>query len=270
MSLILRQINEQKGRIDLRGITPQRLATLELPAIEQLRITADHQMVPLSSLFSVEGDPMDELIIIPGNNRVDYIGARMASGTITLSGDAGNHAGSGMLGGRLLVNGNGGDFTGSAMQGGEIIVQGNVGNATGAPSAGGLCGQNGGVIHVQGHAGDRAGECQRRGLLIIEGDAGDLAGYRMIAGTIYVGGRTGEHTGLGMRRGTILLNHRPDQLPVTLNHNGSLPLTMLTLVIRQLRHYLVGKTPEASFAHRVDRYVGDLACQGLGEIIVLT
>lgn len=270
MTLILRQVNEQKGRVDLRGVTPERLATLEPAAIEQLRITVDHQAAPLSSLFSVEGIPTDELIIMPGNNRVDHIGARMTSGTITLSGDAGNHAGSEMLGGILRINGSASDFTGSAMHGGKIIVQGDVGNSTGSPIAGGLRGQSGGVIHVLGNAGNRTGECQRRGLLIVEGDVGDLTGYRMIAGTIYVGGFVGEHTGLGMRRGTILLKRRPDRLPVTLNHNGCLSLPMLSLIIRQLSHYLVGKTPEVPFAHHVERFVGDLACQGLGEIIVLS
>lgn len=269
MTLILRQTTEQAGRIDIRGITPDRLATLHLPAIEQLPITIDNRVVPLCSCFSIEGTPTDELLIEPANSRVDNVGAGMGSGTLTLAGDAGHHAGSEMRSGKLLINGSAGDFTGSAMQGGEIIVQGNVGDSTGAPVAGGMRGQGGGVIHIKGDAGDRAGECQRRGLLIIEGDAGDLAGYRMIAGTLYVAGKTGEQTGLGMRRGTILLNHRPDRFPVTVNHNGSLPLTILTLLMRQLRQYLGHKSPPVSAVTRIDRYVGDLACQGLGEIIIL-
>lgn len=270
MTITLRQTSGQPGRIDLRGITPDRLAGLPLPAIEQLQVSVDHRPVTLAACFQIEGDPSDEALIIePGDSQIDYVGAGMASGTITLSGNAGHYAGAAMAGGKLLIQGSAGDFTGSAMQGGELIVTGSVGNATGAPVGGGMRGQSGGVIQVQGSAGDRTGECQRRGLVIIEGDAGDLTGYRMIAGTIYIAGKTGEQTGLGMRRGTILLNRRPEPLPVTINHNGTLPLTFLNLLTRQLRHYLGDKTPALTPATPVNRFVGDLACSGLGEIIVL-
>ncbi|MCW8905769.1 MAG: formylmethanofuran dehydrogenase subunit C [Sedimenticola sp.] len=269
MSMILSQTREQRGRIDLRGIIPERLSELDLSAIEQLPITADNQSVPLSEFFSVRGNPSDDLTIVPGNNRLDYIGCLMKTGTITLLGDAGNHAGLEMQGGKLLIKGNSGDYTGSAIQGGEIIVQGDAGDSVGAPGAGMIRGQNGGAIHVKGRAGHRAGECQRRGLLIIEGNVGDLAGYRMIAGTLYIGGSTGIHTGLGMRRGTILLHQHASILPVTMNHSGSLPLTMLSLVNNLLRYYLTDNAPTISPDHHVTRYVGDLACGGMGEIIIL-
>lgn len=270
MSLTLRQIVGQKHRIDLRGITPDRLADLALPAIAQIPITVDNQQVPLSSHFTVEGTPSDELLIIPLNNRLDGIGAGMIHGTVKLTGDAGHHTGSAMQGGKLFVEGRCGDFTGSALQGGELIVQGDVGDATGAPLAGGLRGQSGGVIHIQGNAGDRTGECQRRGLLIVEGNTGELTGYRMIAGTLYVGGHSGNHTGLNMRRGTILLEQRPAQLPVTLNYSGALPLTVISLIMQQLKQYLTNQTPDVTHADHLHRYVGDLACQGQGEIIILS
>ncbi|GEM_PF-1296210 len=269
MSLILRQTTEQQRRIDLRGITPDRLAQLELPVIAQLPITVDNQQALLSSHFAIEGTPSDELSIIPMNNRLDGIGAGMTHGSLQVTGDTGHHTGSVMQGGKLLVEGRSGDFTGSALQGGELIVQGNAGDATGAPLAGGLRGQNGGVIHIQGNAGDRTGECQRRGLIIIEGNTGALTGYRMIAGTLYVGGHSGEQTGLNMRRGTIILRQRPTQLPITLNYNGAIPLTILNLLMRPLRQYLTKQTPPDSTAEQVDRYVGDVACKGQGEIIIL-
>ena len=269
MSLLLRQTTKQQGRIDLRGITPDRLADLELPVITQLPITVDNQQVSLSSHFTIEGTPSVELSIIPLNNRVDGIGAGMTRGTLQVTGDAGHHTGSAMQGGKLLVKGSCGDFTGSALQGGELIVQDDVGDATGAPLAGGLRGQNGGVIHIQGNAGDRTGECQRRGLIIVEGDTGALTGYRMIAGTIYIGGCSGEQTGLNMRRGTILLRQRPTQLPITLNYSGALPLTIISLLMHPLLQYLTKQAPPYSASKHMDRYVGDLACKGQGEIIIL-
>lgn len=269
MTLILRQVGEQRGRIDLRDVTPERLAKLQLPAIRELQISVDNRLVSLSSCFTIEGTPSDELIIEPGSERLDQVGAGMNSGSITVSGNVGHYAGREMSGGKLRIEGSAGDFTGSAMQGGEILVQGDAGDSTGAPAGGGTRGQSGGVIQIQGSAGDRAGECQRRGLLIIEGDAGDLAGYRMIAGTLYIAGKSGEQTGLGMRRGTILLNRPPARFPATINHSGALPLTFLTLLMRQLRQYLGHKTPAVSPVTRVERYLGDLACQGLGEIIIL-
>lgn len=268
MTITLRQTGGQPGRIDLRGITPDRLAGLALPAIEQLQISRNSRPVTLSDCFQVEGTPSDSLTIVPGDNPIDHLGTGMTSGSITLAGNAGHYAGSGMSGGKLLIQGNAGDFTGSAMQGGELVVTGNVGDSTGAPAGGGMRGQSGGVIHIQGSAGNRTGECQRRGLVIIEGNAGDLTGYRMIAGTLYVAGKSGQQTGLAMRRGTILLNRRPAQFPVTINYNGSLPFTILTLLTKQLRHYLGQKTPAVTPRTEVSRYVGDLACSGLGEIIV--
>jgi len=268
MTITLRQTGWQPGRIDLRGITPDRLAGLPLAAIEQLQISLNNRPVTLAVCFQIEGEPSDVLIIEPGDSLIDHVGAGMTAGSITLTGDAGHYAGAGMRGGKLLIQGNAGDFTGSAMQGGELVVTGNVGDATGAPAGGGMRGQSGGVIHVQGSAGDRTGEGQRRGLVIIEGNAGDLTGYRMIAGTLYIAGKSGEQTGLGMRRGTILLKRRPERFPVTMNYNGSLPLTMLTLLMGQLGRYLGHKTPAITPITKVNRYVGDLACSGLGEIIV--
>ena len=270
MSLTLQQIVDQKARIDLRGITPDRLASLDVSTIKQLTITADHVEASLSSYFSVEGTPGDQLSIMLSNNRIDGIGSGMKSGTLTVTGDTGHYTGAEMSGGKLIVTGNCGDFTGSALKEGELIIQGNVGNATGAPMAGGLRGQSGGVIQVQGHAGDRTGECQRRGLLIIEGDTGELTGYRMIAGTLYVGGCSGKHTGLNMRRGTILLEQRAAQLPVTLNYNGASPLTAISLITQQLKPYLNRHTPRIKPGDHLHRYVGDLAVQGQGEIILLS
>ena len=269
MSLTLRQTQRADQRVDLRQILPETLQGMDRRAIQRLPLFIGNRKVDLGELFELEGDPDDDVMIVPLDGRLDYIGAGMQRGRIKVSGAAGNHAGSSMRGGSLLIDGDAGDFAGSGLLGGQLQVRGNAGDRVGAPPAGEIQGQRGGLIHVRGRAGERTGERQRRGLLVIEGDCGALLGHRMIAGSIYVGGRTGELAGHGMRRGSLLLRNTPTALPTTVTYNGSQRLAFLPLLLGQL-HRVSGETIAIPSADTVvERYLGDLACDGRGEILII-
>jgi formylmethanofuran dehydrogenase subunit C len=271
MSLTLRQTQATKQRLDLSGLLPETLAGVDEIEIRQRPLFVGKQRLALGELFEIEtgSGPEDELVLIPANDRLDYVGAGMRNGRLRVRGTAGHHAGSGMLGGELLIEGDCGDFAGSGLRNGHLQILGDAGDRVGAPPAGERQGQRGGLIRIRGRVGERAGECQRRGLLLIEGDAGALLGHRMIAGSIYVGGQAGELAGHGMRRGSLLLRQRPPGLPSTLAYNGRQRLGFLPLLLGQLRQ-LSDQVPTAISAEsEVERYLGDLACDGRGEILIL-
>ncbi|WP_338040311.1 hypothetical protein [Methylocucumis oryzae] len=128
-------------------------------------------------------------------------------------------------------------------------------------------GMRGGLILVKGNAGARVGDHLRRGMILIEGSVGDYCGSRMIAGTIAVMGQTGRFLGYAMRRGTLLLWQQPE-LSASFNDCGSHTLAFLPMVFDSLAHL------DSRFAHagesfnRVQRYAGDMAEIGRGEVLV--
>jgi formylmethanofuran dehydrogenase subunit C len=104
-------------------------------------------------------------------------------------------------------------------------------------------------------------------MILVEGNVGDYCGTRMIAGTIAVFGQAGHYTGFGMHRGTLLLSQPPIHLPVTFNECGQYDLLFLRL-LAQVLYY--SNSPKRTFLSRpVHRFVGDMACQGKGELLIL-
>ena len=123
-----------------------------------------------------------------------------------------------------------------------------------------------GSIICQGDVGDRVGDQMRRGLILIDGDAGDYCGSRMVAGTIGIYGKVGKYAGFGMKRGTLLLKNQAD-FHATIQDCGAHNLPFLALLFQSF------KTLPSKFSslknQRVQRFAGDLACNGNGEILVL-
>ena len=152
------------------------------------------------------------------------------------------------------------DYIGHHMTKGTIVVEGDCGDYLGAN-------MQGGTIIVKGCANDRLGDQMRRGLILIDGNAGDYCASRMIAGTIGVYGTLGKHVGFAMKRGTILLTQTP-KLHATMQNCGTHTLPFLALLFRAFT------TLPTMFntiqSHRVQRYAGDLACDGRGEILVFS
>ena len=124
-----------------------------------------------------------------------------------------------------------------------------------------------GSIICQGDVGDRVGDQMRRGFILIDGDAGDYCGSRMVAGTIGVYGNVGEYIGFGMKRGTILLNNKTN-LHATLQDCGTHNLPFLALLFQSFDAF------PSKFStlkiQRVQRFAGDLAVNGNGEILIIS
>ncbi|MBC7755402.1 MAG: formylmethanofuran dehydrogenase subunit C [Bdellovibrio sp.] len=154
-------------------------------------------------------------------------------------------------------------FIGHKMKHGQITIEGDCGDFLGAN-------MQGGTILCNGNAGDRVGDQMRRGLILIDGDAGDYLASRMIAGTIGVCGSVGKLTGFAMKRGTILLNHQPDlhaSFHATMQDCGTHNLPFLAILFKSFQA-LPSKFSTLE-NQRVQRFAGDLACNGNGEILVL-
>jgi formylmethanofuran dehydrogenase subunit C len=128
-----------------------------------------------------------------------------------------------------------------------------------------------GSIVCQGDVGDRMGDQMRRGLILIDGNAGDYLASRMVAGTIGVYGSVGKYVGFGMKRGTILLKNKADlhaTFHATIQDCGAHNLPFLSLLFQSF------KTLPSKFStlksQRVQRFAGDLACNGNGEILIIS
>jgi len=191
--------------IELVGIVPDRVASLDLADVARLPIRADARPIPLGELFSLAGDPGDGRIECRGDfARVHGIGAGMQWGAIEVTGDAGRHAGEGMAGGTLRVAGAAGDWLAAEMTGGEVAVAGDAGDNVAGALPGSDLGMRGGLVTVGGRVGRLAGARMRRGILAVGGDCGAAAAFELRAGTVLVGGRVGDHPALGMRRGSLV------------------------------------------------------------------
>ena len=253
--------------VNCAALTPDVLAPLSLEQIAGLTILHGKQAMRVDELFDLSGHDSASLRFLNGSNKLDYLGANMSAGRIEIEGDAGAYVGFGMKGGEIHCHGNTQSLAACNMQKGLIVIHGNTGDFLGGASAGLRKGMAGGTVVVKGHAGDRVGDQMRRGLILIEGNAGDYCGSRMLAGTIGVLGKVGHWAGFSMRRGTLLLSQTP-HLHASMQHCGSHHLPFLNLLFKSFAPF------SKSFAQlknqRAERWLGDAAAQGMGEILVMT
>ena len=260
MSALTLTLQQQPANsVDMSGITPDKLATLSNAEIAALPLQLGKQPLRLDDLFNISGtaNAANQALYIEGAcDKLHYLGAGMTSGTFYVTGDTGA-------------------YLGQAMRGGEIIVDGNAGDLVGAAAAGERLGMRGGLILIKGNAGDRLGERQRRGTILVEGDVGHHCAAQMIAGTIAVLGHTPPSQTLasGMKRGSVLLAQYSDlTLPSSFNYNGQRDLNFLTLLFSSLTtlNSTFSQLSNLSKNKRVQRWLGDQANQGLGEILFFT
>jgi len=258
-----------RAAVDLSPLTPDRLADLALTAIRDIPLAAGKASPRVEELFLVTGKDSAHLLFRRASDRFYSIGAGMTGGLIEVQGQAGDYLGLGMRGGKILVRGHAGAFAGAGMRGGLIEVRGNSGDLVGAARAGDRYGMNDGIILVTGNAGARVGDRMRRGTIVIKGSAGDYCGARMAAGTIVVLGEVGRFTGLGMRRGTIVLGRRPKERHACFNRCGTLKMQFLRILFRHLARSHRALADLAQRGPLCDRYSGDMAIGGDGEIMIL-
>ena len=252
-------------KLDVAGLTPDLLAEKNLAEIAATPLPYGKQTLRADEVFEISGTDSSQLIFENSNSKIDYLGARLKTGSITINGDAGAFLAFEMKQGEIMLNGNAADFAACGMAGGLLKINGNVGDFLGAALIGDKKGMKGGTILVSGNAGERTGDQMRRGMILIEGNAGKYCASRMLAGTIGVLGDVGEYVGYGMRRGTLLLAKTP-KLHTTIQDCGTHTLPYLSLMFKSF----IGLPSKFSQIqqNRVQRYAGDLANDGKGEILI--
>jgi formylmethanofuran dehydrogenase subunit C len=250
--------------LEAEALTPDLIAPLSHDQVCALPVMHGKRQCRLDDFFTVDGGGADELELHGDLGRVKWIGRGMTQGRLKVVGNAGMHLGAFMKGGSIEVTGNASDWAGAEMRGGMIRIRGQAGGQIGAAYRGSMSGMNGGTILVDGGAGMEVGMRMKRGLIAVGGPVRDFAGLQMKGGTIVLL-RGGElRTGAWMMRGTIVTLQ-----PVALLPTFSRACTYLPTFLRVYAKHLAGlglSLPLAGGAY--DRYVGDGAMPGKGEILV--
>ena len=216
-------------KLDCSRLTPNNLAGLSIEQIKNLKLLYSKNSPKVSDFFDVTGDDAKQ----KSDKAAKNILFKNSSSLL-------DYIGHKMTQGQITIETDCGDFLGANMQGGNIVCSGN--------------------------AGDRVGDGMRRGLILIDGNAADYCGSRMIAGTIGVYGKAGEYVGFGMKRGTLLLTQKP-KLHATIQDCGTHTLPFLALLFASFKPLTSAFNKITS--QRVQRFGGDLACGGNGEILLL-
>ena len=252
--------------LEAEVISPDTLCELSNSEIGALTVYHGKRQVPLEEFFDVDGERSDVIEVHGDCNKVRWIGRRMTKGSITVHGNAGMHLGANMKNGRIEVHGDGSDWIGAEMKNGFIHVHGNAGGQIGAAYRGALSGMKNGTIIVDGSAGLEVGMRMRRGTIILGGQARDFCGLQMKGGTIVLCDGAEIRAGAWMQRGTII-SLKPLQLMPTFNYANDFNPTFMNVYAKQLKQYGID-LPCARSAGRYQRYSGDHAVPGKGEVLV--
>jgi formylmethanofuran dehydrogenase subunit C len=268
-ALVFRLKSPPRQRVDVSPLTPDGLSGLGIADIVRVQLVCGNQHLAVGELFEVTAGDATDIVIRDSCERLDCIGAELDAGSITVEGDAGAYLGRGLRGGRVRVSGNAGPWAAARMRGGTIEIAGHAGDCVGGALPGEMRGMNGGRVFVNGSVGDRAGDRMRRGLIAVGRDAGAYTGSRMIAGTVLVLGRTvGVYPGFAMKRGTLLMRAQPARMLPTFADAGTHDLGFLTLLARSFDAGTTYARELAELGMHVQRYIGDGAAAGKGEILV--
>lgn len=266
--IVLEPKIDSKIPIEADCITPGEFSDRSVSELEDLTLLEGNEKRDLGELFDVEEEDENENTIeIRGDvPTVRHIGREMAAGEIIIKGDAGMHLGCDMDGGEITVEGDVADWAGENMNGGVIRINGDGGNFLGAASWGKNAGMTGGVMIIDGNTGRETGKKMRRGVIAVKGDTGTFTGNRMTGGTIICYGNLGDRPGAGMERGTLIAYNEPDLLP-TFEHNLSYNPIFIRVLLRELGKYDLPIEGD-HITGLYERYSGDLASLGKGEILV--
>ncbi len=260
------RIEPEAGRINVATLSADTLAGKSLAEIERLPLAFANQSVALAELFRVRGRDCTQLIFSGNTATLDGIGSAMTLGAVIVEGHAGAYVAERMRGGTLTVMGDCGAFSASGMRGGSVEIQGNAGPFLAANRPGHAYGMRGGTLCVRGDAGDRACDRLRGGTVIVEGSTGAFPGSRLVAGTLIVGGRLGADAGVELNHGSILCFDREARLINSFADCGTHSFEWLHL----FRATLARTSPALAkrLTIRAQRYAGDLAIGGRGEILL--
>ena len=255
-------------RVDCSALTFDGLGGKTGAEIEHIELPFGNTNVAVAELFKVKGRDSQRIIFSGDGGKLDRIGAGMSGGEIVVESAAGDYLGLGMKGGTLRVVEDAGIFAACEMRGGELRIDGNAGDFVGGALPGARRGMFGGIVVISGNAGARAGDQMRRGMVLVGGNAGDYLGSRMSGGTIVVMGDVGANAGFAMKRGTLLVTRAPTNLPPTFNDCGVHPFGFLSLLMPVIRRYGAAFSDLKFPSNRAQRWMGDLANVGRGEILI--
>ena len=257
--------------INCAALTPESLAGKSIPDIASLMLSNGRSELRVDEVFEISGQPithgLQTIHFKDSSCKLDYLGAHITSGSLDITGDVGAYLGFNLNGGTIHCHGNTSAFAACNMVKGLLMIDGNTGEFLGGGSAGQRKGMRGGTVLVKGNAGDRAGDQMRRGLILIEGNAGDYCGSRMIAGTIGVMGNVGMYAGFNMKHGTLLLLKKPT-VHATMQDCGMHTMPFLSLLYQSFSK--LDSQFSRLHSQRVQRWVGDAACNGNGEILLIS
>ncbi|WP_150046198.1 MULTISPECIES: formylmethanofuran dehydrogenase subunit C [Methylomonas] len=254
-------------RVDMSPLVCQKLAGLSLDQIAAIELQCGNRTLRVEQLFYITGSNTQELAFAGSTDKLDFIGKELQGGSICVQGNAGAYLGMQMKSGTINVSGDVGLYAGCEMKNGLIQIEGDAGDFLGGALPGNKQGMKGGTLLVKGNVGQRCGDHMRRGQILIEGNAGDYCGSRMVAGTIAVMGSVGRYAGYAMRRGTLLLWNRP-ALQATFNDCGSHTLAFLPMLFASFKHLNSRFAESGAAFNRVQRFGGDMAETGRGEILI--
>lgn len=254
--------------LEAEMLSPDVTAGLTTEAIGALPVYLGKRQRRVDDFFTVEGEPGDEIEIHGDARRVKWIGRAMTRGRIVIHGNAGMHLGAYMTGGAIEVTGNVSDWLGAEMSGGFIRVGGNAGGQVGAAYRGSLSGMKDGTIIIGGSAGLEVGMRMKRGIIVVGGPVRDFAGLQMKGGTIVLQSGAELRTGAWMARGTII-SLAPLRLLPTFAYASTYNPTFLRVYAKHLE--TLGVTiPYQGPGAAYQRYTGDAAIPGKGEILILS
>ena len=257
-------------RIDMRWVSTAINESCNANQAKKINVSIGNKNIEAGELFNISGNFSNANIVIDNSNQnLDYVGYQLPEGVqLDINGDCGHYSGAELKGGRLTIHGNTLDYTACAMRNGIIDIKGSSGHYTGSAYAGHKKGMSGGTVLIHKNSGDFTSDLMRRGVIMVVGDIGDYCGSRMIAGTITNLGSVGNHIGAGMRRGTLLFPALPKEMNRTFINCGRHNLGYLTLLLHELRTHDSEFKSLHSMRRRVQRYMGDPAVGGLGEILI--
>lgn len=252
--------------LEAEVLSPDALGKLSLDAIAASTVYLGKRRLRLDDLFTIAGEPSDELELHGDLRQVKWIGRGMTSGRITVHGGVGMHLGAHMKGGAIEVRGEAGDWIGAEMTGGFIHVRGNAGGQVGAAYRGSQSGMRGGAIVIDGAAGLEVGMRMRRGTIVIRGPSKDFTGLQMKGGTIVLLQGSEIRTGAWMVRGTII-SLLPLKLLPTFAFDCCHNPVFLNVYARRLREWGV-TLPYSPSDGCYQAFSGDASVPGKGEILI--
>ena len=118
-------------KLNCSKLTPNNLAGLSIEKIAKLTFGNSKNSPQVANYFDISGNDTNNIVFKNTSSHLDFIGANMSQGKITVCGDTGDRLGDKMRRGVILVEGDAGDYAGSRMIAGTLGILGKTGAYTG-------------------------------------------------------------------------------------------------------------------------------------------